>query len=89
MKITKKVEISVEESVCDICGTVVGESVHMEFCTVCRKDMCEKCVGEGSHGFFICKSCSENYKLNHHWNDVMGVIDKRTNEEVSLSVSLK
>lgn len=82
MRITKKVEISVEELACDICGDMVKESVHMEFCTVCRKDICKKCIGESSHGFFICKICSENYKLNHHWNDVMGVIDKRTDKEV-------
>ena len=45
------------------------------------KDICEKCIGEDNHGFFLCKICSENYKLNHHWNDVMGIIDKRTERE--------
>lgn len=85
---TKKVEISVEESVCDICGVAVEKPVHIGFCIVCKKDICEKCVGESSHGFLICNGCSENYKLNHHWNDVMGVIDKRINREVFYSVSL-
>jgi hypothetical protein len=83
MKITKKVEISVEESVCDIC-----RDMAKEFCAVCRKDICKKCIGESSHGFFVCKICSENYKLNHHWNDVMGIIDKRIDKEVGYTVSL-
>lgn len=62
--------------------------VYVDHCAVCRKDICKDCIGESNGEFAICKGCSENYKLNPHWDDVMGVIDKRTDEEISLSVSL-
>lgn len=101
INMVKRLEVvskEIEQTYCDVCGSVHSSNNWVYTCNVCRKDICEKCVqylnfSDGTY-LMLCEDCitkdfTEYANAKQEWINLDKQLDKKREEMDAILEKMK